>query len=304
MANNINLITKYGAENLDEQFFKASVTSVLEADQTLLKFVNAKTVMIPDYTISGLGDYSRSTGYPEGDVTVTWSPYSLNMDRGRSFTIDAMDDEETAGIAFGKLASEFMRTKVVPEVDAYRISTLLANAKDGRITKSETITAANVISKFNADDKAMEDLEISHNECIRFVSYEIDMLLKESTQLEKKITMAEYTSAAGLNFKLKMYDEVPLIPVPKARFMSAYDFGDNGFTPKTGACEINYLTVHRNAALAIKKHENIKVFSPQENQKTDGWMFKYRLYHDIITPKHKQDGISASIKGAALYTAE
>lgn len=46
-----------------------------------------------------------------GDVTLTNETVSFNYDRGRVFTVDAMDDEETAGIAFGRLAGEFVRTK-------------------------------------------------------------------------------------------------------------------------------------------------------------------------------------------------
>lgn len=45
-----------------------------------------------------------------------------NFDRGRMFTVDNMDNAETAGLAFGRLASEFIRTKVAPEVDAFRFA--------------------------------------------------------------------------------------------------------------------------------------------------------------------------------------
>lgn len=308
MPSSIELITKYGSENLDEIFMKTSVTAVLEADQSLLKFINASTVMIPDYVIDGLGDYSRKDGFPEGNVEVHWTPYQLTMDRGTSFTIDSMTDEETAGIAFGKLSKEFMRTKVTPEVDAYRLSKLLANAKTEKIIQSDTITEKNVISKFNEDDKVFEDDEISHSECIRFISTEIDTMIKNSPELTKRVTQQDYASPAGLNFTLRMYDDVPLIPVPKQRFKSLYVFHkgrgeDNklGFTAAEGACDINYLTVHRNAALCIKKHEKIRVFSPDVNQKKDAWAFQYRLYHDIFTTKNKQSGIHASLNGT--YTA-
>lgn len=302
MPNTIGLITKYGAEQLDEIFMEASASAVLEADHSLLKFINAKTVMIPDIMMDGLGDYSRSGGYPEGDVTLTWTPYTLDMDRGRSFSIDSMDDEESAGLAFGKLSGEFCRTKVVPEVDAYRFSTLLANAKDANVKKSDTITASNIITRYNEEAKTLHDSEINPAECIRFISTEEDKLLKESTALEKKISQADYRSTAGLSFKVKMYDDMPIFVVPLTRFKSAYDFGAKGFTPAEGSCEINHLVVHRNAAICIKKHEKIKVFSPDVNQQADAWKYQYRLYHGVFTPKNKQDGILASIKGATIKT--
>ena len=46
-----------------------------------------------------------------------------NFDRARLFCVDTMDNEETAGLAFARLASEFIRTRVVPELDAFRLAT-------------------------------------------------------------------------------------------------------------------------------------------------------------------------------------
>ena len=48
----------------------------------------------------------------------------MTQDRGRAFIIDSMDNEETIGMSFGKLAGEFIRTKVAPEIDAYTFATL------------------------------------------------------------------------------------------------------------------------------------------------------------------------------------
>ena len=62
------------------------------------------TVNIFKISMDGLGNYNRSTGFVTGDVTGTWENFVLSQDRGRSFTIDSMDDEETIGMAFGRLA--------------------------------------------------------------------------------------------------------------------------------------------------------------------------------------------------------
>ncbi len=43
-----------------------------------------------------------------------------------------MDNIDTASIAFGKLSGEFLRTQVVPELDAYRLS---AYAQTKNVTK-------------------------------------------------------------------------------------------------------------------------------------------------------------------------
>ena len=49
--------------------------------------------------MDGLADYSRNSGYVQGDVTLTNETVKCNFDRGRRFTVDTMDDLETAGLA-------------------------------------------------------------------------------------------------------------------------------------------------------------------------------------------------------------
>ena len=123
MANNIAKFKKY-IDLLDEVYKVNAKTSILDGDNTLVRAgANADEIIIPKMTLDGLADYSRNSGYVNGNVTLTNETVKFNYDRGRAFTVDAMDNEETAGIAFGKLSSEFIRTKVFPEVDAFRLAT-------------------------------------------------------------------------------------------------------------------------------------------------------------------------------------
>lgn len=120
-----NSITKFKAyiDKLDTVYQQASATSILDADADTVRMgAKAGEFLIPKMSMDGLADYSRSSGYVKGDVTIAYETKSCNYDRGRKFSVDAMDNEETAGVAFGKLASEFIRTKVVPEMDAFRFA--------------------------------------------------------------------------------------------------------------------------------------------------------------------------------------
>ena len=131
MANSITLFKKY-IDLLDEVYQNASVTSALDGDMTLVQMgANTNEIVIPKISMDGLADYDRNGGYVHGDVTLTNETVKFNYDRGRKFTVDAMDNEETAGLAFGKLAAEFIRTKVVPELDAFRFATYAGAAGVG-----------------------------------------------------------------------------------------------------------------------------------------------------------------------------
>lgn len=72
--------------------------------------------------MDGLADYDRNEGYVGGSVSMKNATVKCNFERGRMFDVDALDNEETAGLAFGRLAGEFIRTKVVPELDAFRFA--------------------------------------------------------------------------------------------------------------------------------------------------------------------------------------
>ena len=121
MANNIALAKTF-VPILDEIYKLASLTSKLDGAAELARQgANANELIVPMLSMQGLGDYSRNDGYVKGDVTMTNETIKCNYDRGRKFYVDALDEQETAKVAFSRLSGEFIRTKVVPELDSLRI---------------------------------------------------------------------------------------------------------------------------------------------------------------------------------------
>jgi hypothetical protein len=304
-SNSIALITKYSPEILDEIFAKEAVTTILERNSGLLKFTSAKTVLIPSIEMDGLGDYTKITtagpnayGYSQGGVDITWESHTLTKDRGKQFVVDTMDDEETAGLVVGNLLDQFVRLKEVPEVDAYRLSTLFSKAYADQVVE-ETISANQIISKFNDAFEKFADLEIPEDEQILYVSNQVMTLIRNTTELNKRLNVEDYTSPAGISFTVEKYEGRPIIPVPKSRFFTAYNFHDNGFTPVAGAKQMNFMLVHFNAALPIKKHQVLKTFGPEVVQDFDGFKMNHRLYHDIFVPKNKRVAIFVSVSGTS-----
>ena len=114
MANAIELAKSY-VPKLDEVYKLASLTAMLDGASDLARQgANANELIIPMMTMDGLADYSRNSGYVQGGVTLTNETVKCNFDRGRRFTVDTMDDLETAGLAFGRLSAEFIRTTFIP----------------------------------------------------------------------------------------------------------------------------------------------------------------------------------------------
>jgi len=230
----------------------------------------------------GLGTYSRSGGYPAGDVTGAWETMLLAASRGRSFSIDRMDDEETLGQAFGTLAGEFIRTQVVPEVDAYRFAKYAGTSGISTVAEAALTTGAGVLAAFDAAMTQLSNDEVPDEGRILYISSAIYGLLKSAINRSLQ-------NESGVDRRVKMLDGVDVVEVPQTRFYTQItldagatsDAGGYSKTATTGR-DINFMLVHPTAVLQPVKHALPKIFSPDENQTADAWLFQYRLYHDAF----------------------
>ena len=165
--NAITTIQKY-LPLLDQVYAFASCSAILDTPNALVReTADAKTVLIAETSMSGLGDYSRAAGFVSGDLTLIWKSYTFEYDRGRTFQIDAMDDAETMGLAFGSLASEFMRVKVTPEIDAVRFAKYASNAGE---TVGATLTNKTTVPAISTAETAMEEKEVTLANCVLFIT--------------------------------------------------------------------------------------------------------------------------------------
>ena len=292
MPNSIALAQNY-APILDEVYKYASKTSIL--DETQVQFVNANTVKVFKLSMDGLGDYSRNNGFVKGSVTGAWETMTLSKDRARTFTIDAMDNEETIDMAYGRLAGEFIRTKVAPEIDAYRFAKLAGTSNILAGTPADiTVGTTDVPALIDNAEMAMNEQEVPQEGRILFISE------TAYAGLRAKITREVMNGDNGINKEVDMYDEMRVIRVPQTRFYTAITLLDGstsgqeagGYigTASTGY-KINFMIVHPSAVCQVLKHVKPRVFSPDVNQDADAWKVDYRVYHDEFVYGNKVKGI-------------
>lgn len=293
MANSIAKFKKY-IDKLDTVYQQASATSILDADADTVRMgATAGEFLIPKISMDGLADYSRSSGYVKGDVTITYETKSCNYDRGRKFSVDAMDNEETAGIAFGKLASEFIRTKVVPEMDAFRFAKY-ASATGVLSAAEATPTAGTaVLTALQTAVNAQDEAEVNVDGKILFITPTLLTLAKNVDTTKSKAILDRFEK---------------IITVPQTRFYTAIDMKDGtssnetagGYAGATGGYKINFMIINRDAVIQFGKHTVNKVVSPEENQTDDGYMFFYRAYSIAETYENKVKGIYLNRDTTAL----
>ena len=157
MPNTIALAKNY-TSILDEVYMNASVTADLTSDNTMVRAgANANEIVYPQIDVSGLGDYSRNSGYTDGSVNLEWKTAKFNYDRGTKISVDVMDNEESRDIAFTMAGSELMRTKVAPEADAFTFATLagiegISKAAPATYADATEFLSALIVAKNKMDE--------------------------------------------------------------------------------------------------------------------------------------------------------
>lgn len=272
MPNSIAKFKSYIAL-LDEVYKHSACSTVLDSDSSLIQQgANANEIVIPKISMDGLADYSRNSGYVQGDVTLTMETVQYDYDRGRSFAVDAMDNEETAGVAFGRLASEFIRTKTVPELDAYRFAKFAGTTGISKVVSGATLSSgADVLGALLTAQNVLDEDEVPYEERYLFITPSLLNIARNVDTTKSKAVLDDFAA---------------VIKVPQSRFYTAIDLADGttsgeeagGYAKASGAKDINFMIVQKQAVIQYQKHTVNKVVSPEENQKSDGWMFFFRAY--------------------------
>ena len=291
--NSIENAVKYSNE-LDKMFAQKSATGFFADNALATKFVGAKTVIIPDVDFQGLADYDRDTGYTKGAITVSNTSYTMAMDRARSLQIDREDMDET-GIAnlAGKILGEYVRTKVVPECDAYVLSKLGGLA----ISRSNVIDG-DIYLPYETLCKLINEVQsvVGYDEeLVAFVDGYMFAALQNSPEISKMITVSDFKQG-DINLKVKSINGVSIIPVVSERMKTAYTFNTGnagGFKPLSNAREIYMLVLPKTAAHLVKKTENMRIFTPEQNIDADAYKFDYRIYYDVFVNKSGLDAVWA-----------
>ncbi len=289
MANSIALVTKFLAI-LDEVYKKNSLTAALDAPTKPVEFGGAAAVNVLKLSTVGLGTYSRATGYPAGDVTATWETLTLAASRGRALSVDRMDNEETLGMAFGKLADEWMRTKVAPEVDAYRFSKFASWSGISSPSQAALSTGDAVVAALRVGISQMDEDEVPEEGRLLYITPTLLGLVQDLDTTKSREVLARFSQ---------------IVRVPQTRFykgitLDAGATADAGGFTKTASTgrDINFMALHPSAVLQAVKHDNMKYFDPDTNQTADAHLMQYRLYHDAFVYENHVDGIYAHIKNS------
>ena len=329
MANTIALAKKY-VPLLDEVYKLAALTGDLESDTELARAgANTNEIIVPKISMDGLADYRRNSGYVSGDVSLTWETVRFNYERGRKFSVDDMDDEESQNVAFGKLAGEFIRTKVAPELDAFRFATYCGISGISTVEAAALSTGADVIAALRAAVNTMDEDEVPQDQRYLYITPTLHNKVKDLDTDKSRDALAGFAR---------------IIDVPQSRFYTAIKLKDGTTSGETGGgyakasveyaltsdtsvvtgktyytlsgstyssvaspsdanlstyyertaeagVNINFLAIHKPAVLQFTKHAVPKIINPDANPNGDAWIYGYRTYGLADVYENKVAGI-------------
>lgn len=304
MANTLEYSKIFQTE-LDKMAVQEMVTGWMDSNSGQVKYSGGKEVKIPKLSVDGLGDYGRTgnTGFVDGSIQFSYETKTMKQDRGRSFSIDANDVDETGFVVTaGAIMGEFQRTKVIPEIDAYRLSTLSALAPEGNKEYSYTPAKDTIIDKIKLGIKKIRQ-QGYNGELVIHITYDAMMEL-EMAALGKLSSVT--FSSGGIDTKVPAIDGCALIETPENRMYSAIQLYDGktggqeagGYVKASNGIQMNFIILPKTTPIAITKQDNMRIFDPQTNQKANAWAMDYRRYHDLWVKDNATNSIYVNYKEA------
>lgn len=292
--NNITLRTEM-VPILDEIYKVASKSAVLDSEPDLVN-LEAGDFKIPIMEMDGLASHNRANGgrYVDGGAYLRWQLKSPTYDRNRKFTIDVMDNVETSDVAFGRLSGEFIRTQVVPEIDALRFAKY---SQQALTTVIGTLSTATLYITALIDAKTvLDEKEVPEEDRHVFITPTVYNQMLNLGTTDARSVLDAYTFHT----------------VPQSRFYTSIDLNDGvtsgqesgGWKKSASAYDINFLIVHRGAVIQGLKHEAPKYIPAAINQEADGDGYAYRVKGIEEVYENKKAGIYAHVKGTAAASVK
>ena len=298
-ANSIAKISKYITEAMDQVLVQESKTNGMRAEGSMIEAgKSAKTIYLATPSANGAGNYSTTKGWTKNKGTLTWEAYTLRYDRGTSFLVDSLETAETNGLAsVGMIANEFIRTQMVPEIDAVRLATASSVAVTEGYTNSETINKDNIVTRITEEIDNIYDRTGVDTGLTIYVNNKLKNVLNASSEYTKVRQIME--GPAGINTVVESINGNVIQYVPSTRMYSKIDLKDgqteSGYDKASDAVGINFLIAKPGSAQGVVSYTNTFILPKGTHTEGDGDFYGYRIYHDCLCPKQQRKGLYSSL---------
>ena len=269
------------------------------------RWTSAKTIEIPSISTTGRVNADRdSIKTAARNYDNAWEPKTLTNERKWSTLVHPMDIDQTNQVAtIANITQVFNEEQKFPEMDAYTASKILS---DWRLTRDEAgnlrtpdttvLTKANVLSVFDALMLKMDNERVTPSGRILYVTNEVYSLLKNA-QIDANNTLGrsiDVTKNNGtIDRQVSRLDEVRIEKVPAVLMRSAYNFS-KGWSPLSGADQINMMLVHPNAVITPVSYTFARLDEPSAGSEGK-YVYYEEAFEDVFILNKKSGGIQFNI---------
>ena len=280
MPNNIAAIRNY-TTILDRVYQREATSTCLNSPARMARAGrNAKEIMVPKISVTGLGDYTRNVGYKTGSIDFSYETKTFNYDRGIKLLADVMDVEEAG--------AELQRTQVAPEADVFTYAQIASHdgvtVKDVDLSKAK---ATDVLAALREVTNQMDEAQVTPGSRYLFITPTLKGVLDDYSLANPNMSNHVLTRFARI------------VEVPQARFYTKITLNSGesdqfGYAKAADGRAINFMVVEKSAVIKFDKHVASRVFSPDELENLDSYMMKYRKYGIVELFDNKLDGVYVS----------
>lgn len=294
MANDIAFARNYTGI-IDEVYQRAATSSCLNSGRRIVRAGrNAKEIMIPKISVTGLGNYTRNEGYKTGAITYEYETKTFNYDRGIRLLADVMDVEES-GVrdCFVDAGSVLQRTQVAPEADAFTYAQIAGH--EGIVptaTDFADAEAGDILAVLRDVTNEMDELQVTSNSRYLFITPTLKGVLDD-------FSLANPTRSNRVLTRFAKIVEVPQVRFYDKIVLNAGDDEQFGYEKAADAHDINFMVVEKSAVIKFDKHVASRIFNPDELETLDSYMMKYRKYGIVELFDNKLDGVHVNVAGVA-----
>lgn len=246
-----------------------------------------KTMYIPSMTVKGARAVNRDqiTGNFERNWNNEYTAVTLDMDREWDTIIDPMDISESGDVAtIANVTKVFNEQQKVPEMDAYLAAKLFSFCASPDHT---VITAANILETWDGYLAAMTDARVPRDRIECYMTPALYKLLKEAAGVTRFVSTDE--GFRGVDRNIARLDGVRVTEVPSDMMKTSYVFTE-GWTPASGAKQINLIMVDPMAVAAPVKYETSMMSAPTAQNKGK-YLYYERYYYGAFAMPNKAAGI-------------
>ena len=262
---------------------------------------DGKTIYIPSISTTGRVAASRDTiATATRNYDNAWEPKLLTNQRKWSTLVHPKDIDQTNDVAsIANITQTFNEEQKFPEMDAYCISTLYklwtttdsATGYTGKTADTTAITAANVLSVFDALMLNMDNARVPANGRILYVTNEVKTLIKEAQGITRNFDVQG--GGQAVNRQVNRIDEVQVIGVPATLMKTLYTF-TTGWAVAQNAAQINMFLVHPSAVITPVSYQFSQLDPP--SAVTEGkYIYYEESFEDVFILNKKADALQFNV---------